>query len=239
MCGICAVWIFQTDWRRSSHSDRNLQGGVNICFGEERRGRLGMSVRCSHDSMCLLCPAESWERSDSHCDVNRHGQQCQLGGYPRSKKTEWKRDFFTFRTVMDKLNWQLTSEKIYIRHGEIICLLLMYTWLASLLSPVSPSLLASFICRLSYLSVFLLFSDFPLRRVTLEWRQGRKSEWKREEWREMGHQNYKFTSRFSAEALWHTNTLNELCAGEQKVHLTLTRWNTLCNTEPDTWLAWV
>lgn len=53
-----------------------------------------MSVRCSHDSMCLLCPAESWERSDSHCDVNRHSQQCQLGGYPRSKKTEWKRDFF-------------------------------------------------------------------------------------------------------------------------------------------------
>lgn len=39
----------------------------------------------------------------------------------------------------------------------------------------------------------------------------------------MGHQNYKFTSRFSAEALWQTNTLNELCAGEQKVHLTLTR----------------
>lgn len=160
MCGICAVWIFQTDWRRSSHSDCNLQGGVNICFGEERRGRLGMSVRCSHDSMCLLCPAESWERSDSHCDVNRHGQQCQLGGYPPSKKTEWKRDFFTFRTVTDKLNWQLTSEKIYIRHGEIICLLLMYTCLACLLSPVSPSLLASFISHLSYLSVFLLLSDF-------------------------------------------------------------------------------
>lgn len=61
-----------------------------------------MSVHCSHDSMCLLCPAESWERSDRHCDVNSRDQQCQLGGCTQSNKMERKRHYFTFRTVVGR-----------------------------------------------------------------------------------------------------------------------------------------
>jgi len=33
-----------------------------------------MTVHFSHESMCLQCPAESWERSCKSCDVNRHRQ---------------------------------------------------------------------------------------------------------------------------------------------------------------------
>lgn len=44
--------------------------GVNICCGREGGGRLGMTVHCSHDSVCAQCPADSWERSYRPCDVN-------------------------------------------------------------------------------------------------------------------------------------------------------------------------
>lgn len=31
-----------------------------------------MTVRCSHESVYLQCPAGSWKRSCKLCDVNRH-----------------------------------------------------------------------------------------------------------------------------------------------------------------------
>lgn len=49
-------------------------GGVNICCGEEAGERLGMTVLRSHDSLCLQCLAEFWERSGQGCDLNRHDQ---------------------------------------------------------------------------------------------------------------------------------------------------------------------
>lgn len=33
-----------------------------------------MTVHCSHDSMCVQCPADSWERSYRPCDVNSQHQ---------------------------------------------------------------------------------------------------------------------------------------------------------------------
>lgn len=49
-------------------------GGVNICCGKEGGERLGMTVLCSHGSLCLQCLAEFWERSDQRCDLNRRDQ---------------------------------------------------------------------------------------------------------------------------------------------------------------------
>lgn len=33
-----------------------------------------MTVHCSHASMCVQCPAESWERSHRPCGVNSQHQ---------------------------------------------------------------------------------------------------------------------------------------------------------------------
>lgn len=49
-----------------------------------------MTAQCSHDSTCLQCPAESWERSKQPCDVNRQ-KQCQPADYNHRNRMERRR----------------------------------------------------------------------------------------------------------------------------------------------------
>lgn len=87
--------------------------GVNICCGRGGGGRLGMTVHCSHDSMCVQCAADSWERSYRPCDVNSQHQSVSWPAITivtrRRQNTVWD---FTISFVMDG-NWQ--------PNGEIIC----------------------------------------------------------------------------------------------------------------------
>lgn len=68
-----------------------------------------MTVHCSHDSMCLQCPAESWERSNQRCDVNRHDHSVSWPAITivtrwRGKDTLWE---FRVNAVANRQSRQL------------------------------------------------------------------------------------------------------------------------------------
>lgn len=53
-----------------------------------------MTAHCSHDSVCVQCPADCWERSQRPCDANSRAAECQLGRRYHGYGDERRRGLF-------------------------------------------------------------------------------------------------------------------------------------------------